>query len=65
MNEIEFGYLPTLSKNKFLTTNSSSSMTYTIESVLELKKLSKLIPENTIFSYQDPVSGVRGGYLPR
>jgi hypothetical protein len=32
--------------------------------MLELKKLTKFITENTIVSHQNPISGIHNTYLP-
>ena len=34
-----------------------------IVSSLELKKIAKIIPENTLFSYQDHVNGIQSGFF--
>ena len=57
--------MPLETKNKMLGSSSQTVAQYTVESVLELKRLTKVIPEDSVFTYQNMVSGVKGSYIPR
>jgi hypothetical protein len=65
LNEIEFGYSSPDLKAKVLAGSSPITAEYSVESMLELKKIVKLIPENGIFTHQDHITGIHGDYLPR
>ena len=65
LTEPEFCFLSSEAKLKLTQVNSSFSLTYSLESVLELKKLTKFTPQNCIFSHQDAITGIRGGHLEK
>lgn len=65
VNEVDFGYSSPDVKMKILSASSTIMAEYSLESMLELKKIVKLIPENAIFSHQDHVTGVHSDYLPK
>lgn len=65
VNEVEFAFMPVEARKKLITSNSTVSALYSVESVLELKRLSKIVPENSVFTHQDSISGLKNCSIPR
>lgn len=62
---MEFAMNSRQSKAKLLAGASPITAVFSLESLLEIKKITKFLPENTLFSFQQRVSGVQGSHLPK
>jgi hypothetical protein len=65
LSEAEFGFMSKDAKAKCLAGTSQVTAEYSVEAVIELKKLAKMVPENSIFTHQNAITGIKGCYLPR